>query len=47
MRVNQHIISNNRIYFRKTRKQIEILFFQLFDELMIHRNYAKSFNGLK
>lgn len=32
--------------FKKQRKRIETLFSQLSDQMMIKRNYAKSFNGL-
>jgi len=34
-----------RLILRKNRKRIETLFFQLNDQFMIRRNYAKSFTG--
>ncbi len=33
--------------FRKSRKRIETLFSQLFDQFMIRQNYAKYFQGFK
>jgi len=33
--------------FRKSRKRIETLFFQLCDQFLIRRNYAKTFEGFK
>jgi len=47
MRVNQHDYQKQPYLFRKTRKRIETLFFQLCDQFMIRRNYAKSFDGYK
>ena len=47
MRVNQHDYEKQPYLFRKTRKRIEKLFSQLCDQFMIHRNYAKSFDGYK
>lgn len=47
MRVNQHDYEKQPYLFRKTRKRIETLFFQLCDQFLIRRNYAKSFDGYK
>jgi hypothetical protein len=47
MRTNQHDYKKQDSIFRKSRKRIETLFFQLCDQFMIRRNYAKSFDGLK
>ncbi len=33
--------------FKKYRKRIETLFFQLCNQLMIRRNYAKTYEGFK
>lgn len=33
--------------FKKSRKRIETLFSQLCDQLLIRRNYAKTFEGFK
>ena len=33
--------------FRKSRKRIETLFSQLYDQFMIRRNYAKIFNDFR
>jgi hypothetical protein len=33
--------------FRKSRKRIETLFFQLCDQFLIRRNYVKTFEGFK
>ena len=39
---------NPQLYlFKKYRKRIETLFSQLFDQFMIRRNYAKTFQGFK
>jgi len=45
MRVNQHDYQKQPYLFRKIRKWIEMLFFQLCEQFMIHWNYAKSFDG--
>lgn len=45
-RINQKNYSKQPAVFRKVRKRIETFFSQLFDQFKIHRNYAKSFDGL-
>ncbi len=47
MRMNQKGYKKQAYIFRKSRKRIETLFSQLFDQFMIRRNYAKSFQGFK
>ena len=47
MRINQHNYQPYPFFFRKARKRIETLFYQLCDQFMIRRNYAKSFDGFK
>ncbi len=47
MRINQKQYKPQPYIFRKSRKRIETLFSQLCDQLMIRRNYAKSFEGFK
>ncbi|AMC11432.1 transposase [Lutibacter profundi] len=47
MRKNQQNYKKQTFIFRKKRKRIETLFSQLFDQFMIRRNYAKSFQGFK
>jgi hypothetical protein len=47
MRINQKEYKKQSYIFRKSRKRIETLFSQLCDQLMIRRNYAKSFDGFK
>jgi len=47
MRKNQINYKKQPYIFRKKRKRIETLFFQLCDQFMIRRNYAKSFSGFK
>lgn len=47
MRTNQIGYKKQAYVFRKSRKRIETLFSQLCDQLMIRRNYAKSFQGSK
>lgn len=45
---NNQINYKEQLYiFKKSRKRIETLFSQLYDQFMIRRNYAKSFNGFK
>ena len=46
-RSNQKDYKQQPYIFRKSRKRIETLFSQLFDQFMIRRNYAKSFEGFK
>lgn len=46
MRSNQKDFKPFPFVFKKSRKRIETLFSQLCDQMMIKRNYAKSFNGL-
>ena len=46
MRTNQRDFKPFPKVFGKVRKRIETLFSQLSDQLMIRRNYAKSFEGL-
>lgn len=46
MRRNQKNFKRFPFVFRKSRKRIETLFSQLCDQMMIKRNYAKSFPGL-
>ena len=46
-RANQKDYKPQPYIFRKSRKRIETLFSQLFDQFMIRRNYAKSFQGFK
>lgn len=45
-RKNQKDFKPYPFVFRKSRKRIETIFSQLTDQMMIKRNYAKSFNGL-
>lgn len=47
MRKNQLNFKNQPFIFKKVRKRIETLFSQLCDQFMIHRNYAKSFDGFR
>ena len=47
MRINQIWYKKQPYTYRKSRKRIETLFFQLCDKFMIRRNYAKSFQGFK
>ncbi|HMW32890.1 MAG TPA: IS982 family transposase [bacterium] len=47
LRSNQKNYVKQPSILRKTRKRIETLFSQLCDQFMIHRNYAKSFDGFK
>jgi len=47
MRTNQKNYKKQAYIFRKSRKRIETLFSQLYDQFMIRRNYAKSFQGFK
>jgi len=46
MRSNQKDFRPFPCVFKKCRKRIETLFSQLCDQMMMKRNYAKSFNGL-
>lgn len=46
MRANQKDFRPFPFVFKKCRKRIETLFSQLCDQMMVKRNYAKSFNGL-
>ena len=46
MRANQKDFKPFPFVFKKSRKRIETLFSQLCDQMMIKRNYAKTFNGL-
>lgn len=46
MRCNQKDFRPFPFIFKKSRKRIETLFSQLCDQMMIKRNYAKTFNGL-
>lgn len=46
-RTNQKDYKPQPYIFRKSRKRIETLFFQLCDQFLIRRNYAKSFEGFK
>lgn len=46
-RINQKDYKPQPYICRKSRKRIEILFSQLWDQFMIIRNYAKSFQGFK
>ncbi len=46
MRSNQKDFKPFPFVFKKSRKRVETLFSQLCDQMMIKRNYAKSFNGL-
>ncbi|QMU63258.1 MAG: IS982 family transposase [Flavobacteriaceae bacterium] len=47
MRNNQNQYKKQAYIFRKSRKCIETLFSQLYDQFMIRRNYAKTFEGFK
>jgi len=47
MRNNQKEYKEQAWVFRKKRKRIETLFSQLYDQFMIRRNYAKTFEGFK
>lgn len=47
MRKNQKDYKPQASTFRKSRRRIETLFSQLYDQFMIRRNYAKSFEGFK
>lgn len=47
MRRGQRNYSTYPPVFRKKRKRIETLFAQLCDQMMLKRNYAKSFYGLR
>jgi hypothetical protein len=46
-RKNQVDYKRQAYIFRKSRKRIERLFSQLFDQFKIRNNYAKSFEGFK
>ena len=46
-RTNQKDYKPQSYIFRKSRIRIETLFSQLWDQFMIRRNYAKSFEGFK
>ena len=46
-RMNQKNYKPQSYIFRKSRKRIETLFSQLFDQFMIRQNYAKYFQGFK
>ncbi len=46
-RVNQKDYKPQFYPFKKYRKRIETLFSQLYDQFMIRRNYAKTFEGFK
>ena len=46
-RINQKDYKPQPYICRKSRKRIETLFSQLWDQFMIIRNYAKSFQGFK
>ena len=46
-RMNQLNYKPQPYIFRKSRKRIETLFSQLFDQFLIRRNYAKTFEGFK
>lgn len=46
-RQNQTGDQKQALVFRKSRKRIETLFSLLCDQLMIQRNYTKSFNGFR
>jgi len=45
--MNQKDYKPQPYVFRKSRKRIETLFSQLFDQFMIRRNYARSLQGFK
>ena len=47
MRRDQKDYKKQPYVFRKKRKRIETLFSQLCDQLMVRRNYAKSFQCFK
>lgn len=47
MRANQKGFVKQERIFRKARKRLETLFSQVYDQLMIRRNYAKTFQGFK
>ncbi|MDR2037358.1 MAG: IS982 family transposase [Bacteroidales bacterium] len=47
MRTNQKDYKPQAFIFKKSRNCIETLFSQLYDQFMIRRNYAKSFDGFK
>ena len=47
IRKNQYDYTKQPYIFRKSRKRIETLFSQLCNQLMIRRNYTKSFEGFK
>lgn len=47
MRRGQRNYKTYPLIFKKKRKRIETLFSQLCDQMMLKRNYAKSFNGLR
>lgn len=46
MRCNQHNFQPFPFVFKRCRKRVETLFSQLCDQMMIKRNYAKTFDGL-
>lgn len=46
-RTNQKEYEPQFSLYRKSRKRIETLFSQMCDQLMVRRNYAKSFDGFK
>ena len=46
-RANQNDYKPQPYIFRKSRKRIETLFLQLFDQFKIRNNYAKTFEGFK
>jgi len=47
MRRNQRGYRRWPAVFKKSRRRIETVFSQLSDQMMLKRNYAKSFNGLR
>jgi hypothetical protein len=47
LRINQKGYKKQPYIFRKSRKRIKTLFSQLCDQLLIRRNYAKTFEGFK
>ena len=46
-RKNQKNYIKQPYIYRKSRKRVETLFSQLYDQFLIRRNYAKSFEGFK
>ena len=47
MRKGQRNYKSFPFLFKKKRKRIETVFSQLCDQMMVKRNYAKSFGGLR